>query len=89
MEEFDENEFVVFRGADRLAYETRNGETVCIEDELPFKIPETWAWVRLGEISNYGQCVGTDNVPKGAWMLDLEDIEKGGRLLIKNRTRES
>ena len=48
MEEFDENEFVVFRGADRLAYETRNGETVCIEDELPFKIPETWAWVRLG-----------------------------------------
>ena len=39
MEEFDENEFVVFRGADRLAYETRNGETVCIEDELPFKSP--------------------------------------------------
>ena len=85
----DKNESVIFRGADRLAYETRNGETVCIEDELPFKIPETWAWVRLGEISNYGQCVGTDNVPKGAWMLDLEDIEKGGRLLIKNRTRES
>ena len=85
----DKNESVIFRGADRLAYETRNGETVCIEDELPFKIPETWAWVRLGKISNYGQCVGTDNVPKGAWMLDLEDIEKGGRLLIKNRTRES
>ena len=85
----DKNESVIFRGADRLAYETRNGETVCIEDELPFKIPETWAWVRLGEISNYGQCVGTDNVPKGVWMLDLEDIEKGGRLLIKNRTRES
>ena len=85
----DKSESVIFRGSDRLAYETRNGETVCIEDELPFKIPETWAWVRLGEISNYGQCVGTDNVPKGAWMLDLEDIEKGGRLLIKNRTRES
>ena len=85
----DKNESVIFRGSDRLAYETRNGETVCIEDELPFKIPETWSWVRLGEISNYGQCVGTDNVPKGAWMLDLEDIEKGGRLLIKNRTRES
>ena len=33
--------------------------------------------------------MGTDNVSKGAWMLDLEDIEKGGRLLIKNRTRES
>ena len=47
----DKNESVIFRGADRLAYETRNGETVCIEDELPFKIPETWAWVRLGSVA--------------------------------------
>ena len=52
-EEFDENEFVVFRGADRLAYETRNGETVCIEDELPFKIPETWAWVRFNSLGTF------------------------------------
>ena len=49
----DKNESVIFRGADRLAYETRNGETVCIEDELPFKIPETWAWVRLGLICSF------------------------------------
>ena len=49
----DKNESVIFRGADRLAYETRNGETVCIEDELPFKIPETWAWVRLGSICSF------------------------------------
>ena len=47
----DKNESVIFRGSDRLAYETRNGETVCIEDELPFKIPETWAWVRLGSVA--------------------------------------
>ena len=47
----DKNESVIFRGADRLAYETRNGETVCIEDELPFKIPETWSWVRLGSVA--------------------------------------
>ena len=47
----DKNESVVFRGADRLAYETRNGETVCIEDEPPFKIPETWSWVRLGSVA--------------------------------------
>ena len=47
----DKSESVIFRGSDRLAYETRNGETVCIEDELPFKIPETWAWVRLGSVA--------------------------------------
>ena len=58
----DKNESVVFRGADRLAYETRNGETVCIEDELPFKIPETWAWVRLGSIVfNHGQKAPTES----------------------------
>ena len=58
----DKNESVIFRGADRLAYETRNGETVCIEDELPFKIPETWAWVRLGSIVfNHGQKAPTES----------------------------
>ena len=49
----DKNESVIFRGADRLAYETRDGETVCIEDELPFKIPKSWAWVRLGSICSF------------------------------------
>ena len=41
-------ESVIFRGSDRLAYETRNGETVCIQDEIPFDIPDSWEWVRLG-----------------------------------------
>ena len=26
----------------------------CIDDELPFDIPESWAWVRLGNIGNWG-----------------------------------
>ena len=49
----DKHESVVFRGSDRLTYETRDGETVCIENELPFKIPESWAWVRLGSICSF------------------------------------
>ena len=47
----DKHESVIFRGSDRLTYETRDGETVCIEDELPFKIPKSWAWVRLGSVA--------------------------------------
>ena len=43
-------ESVIFRGSDRLAYETRNGETVCIQDEIPFEIPDSWEWVRLGSV---------------------------------------
>ena len=47
----DKGESVIFRGSDRLAYETRNGETVCIQDEIPFDIPDSWEWVRLGSVS--------------------------------------
>ena len=43
-------EAVIFRGSDRLAYETRNGETVCVQDEIPFDIPDSWEWVRLGSV---------------------------------------
>jgi type I restriction enzyme S subunit len=46
----DKSESVIFRGSDRLAYETRNGDTVCIQDEIPFEIPDSWEWVRLGSV---------------------------------------
>ena len=49
----DKHESVIFRGSDRLTYETRNGETVCIEDDLPFKIPDSWAWVRLSSLGTF------------------------------------
>ena len=44
---------VIFTGSDGLRYEKRadgRGEPVCIEDEIPFEIPETWAWARLGSL---------------------------------------
>ena len=27
----------------------------CIDDELPFEIPENWCWARLGSISSYAE----------------------------------
>lgn len=35
---------------DGLPYEIVNGVERCIADELPFEIPESWCWVRLGEL---------------------------------------
>ncbi len=42
------NPSVIFRGADNLPYEkVGNNEPVCIADEVPFDIPDSWEWVRL------------------------------------------
>ena len=42
----DKRESVIFR-RDNSHYEKRGSEEVCIDDEIPFEIPESWAWVRL------------------------------------------
>ncbi len=38
----------IWRGADGSWYEQRGkGEPVCIDNEIPFDIPDSWAWARL------------------------------------------
>ena len=42
------NDSVIFVGEDNLHYEKfADGSVKCIEDEIPFDLPEGWAWVRL------------------------------------------
>ena len=60
------------------------GEVKCIDEEIPFDVPQGWEWCRLGEISTYAQTkrkINASNADSQLWGLDLEDIEKGGRLL--------
>ena len=41
--------------SDNLPYEkVGKNEPVCIADEVPFDIPESWEWVRLGNIGDWG-----------------------------------
>ena len=54
----------------------------CIDEEIPFEIPENWSWVRLGVISTYAHTklkINAQNAPSDMWGLDLEDIEKIGQ----------
>lgn len=54
----------IFRGADNLPYEKiGKNEPVCIADEVPFEIPESWEWVRLGNLfqHNTGKALNTSN----------------------------
>ena len=47
----EKNPSVIFRGADNLPYEKiGKNEPVCIADEVPFEIPDSWEWTRLGHV---------------------------------------
>ncbi len=47
------NDTIIFVGEDNLHYEKFQDDSVrCIEDEIPFDLPEGWAWTRLKNIFN-------------------------------------
>ena len=82
----DKNASIIYRGEDNSYYEKilATGEVKCIDEDIPFEIPKGWEWCRLGEISTYAQTkrkINASNADTQLWGLDLEDIEKGGRLL--------
>ena len=47
------NDTIIFKGEDNLHYEKfQDGSVKCIENEIPFEVPEGWAWARLGTMTN-------------------------------------
>ncbi len=49
----DKNASIIYRGEDNSYYEKilATGEVKCIDEEIPFEIPQSWCWVRLGAIA--------------------------------------
>ena len=84
------NDTVIFKGDDNLHYEQfADGTVKCIEDEIPFELPDGWAWTRLGVICPYGEnkAVSADLIDETSWILDLEDIEKETGVIKKYATK--
>ena len=47
---------IIFRGDDNKYYTINRNEKICIDDEIPFDIPGTWEWCRLGTL--FSHCTG-------------------------------
>lgn len=55
---------------------------------FPYDLPDNWDIVPLGKITSYGDTptkIMASDVESDTWILELEDIEAGGRLLKKTR----
>ena len=67
----DKGDSVIFKGDDNRHYEKfADGTVKCIEDELPFEIPESWCWVRHNEIFEVS---GGSQPPKSKFLSEEKE----------------
>ena len=64
----DKKESIIYRGEDNSYYEKfADGKVVCIDDEIPFDLPNTWKWCRLSSLiwgTGAGKSPNCDKRPK-------------------------
>ncbi len=60
------------------------------EENIPFEVPESWCWCRLGDLVPFGQCENAEpnEIEDDAWILDLEDIEKDSGRILQFKTKK-
>ena len=76
----DKKESIIYRGEDNSYYEKfADGKVVCIDDEIPFAIPESWQWERWGNLSysiQYGYNAPAEETGD-IRMVRISDIQHG------------
>ena len=84
----DKHESIIFR-RDNSHYEKRGSEEVCIDDEIPFELPNGWCWCRFSTIC-YKLTDGSHNPPpkraNGFRVISARNI-KNGRILFTDEDR--
>ena len=76
----DKKESIIYRGEDNSYYEKfADGKVVCIDDEIPFEVPESWQWERWGNLSysiQYGYNAPAEEAGD-IRMVRISDIQDG------------
>ena len=95
----DKSESIIFRGDDNSYYEKilTTGEVKCIDDEIPFEIPESWEWVRFKYVADIARGGSprpiksyiTDD-PNGVNWIKIGDTEKGSKYIntVKEKIKQ-
>ena len=80
----DKHESIIFR-RDNSHYEKLDGIERCIDDEIPFEIPDSWAWTSVGEVCTniqYGSSQKSSPTGKIA-VLRMGNLQNGRIVLDK------
>ena len=82
----------IFKGEDNKYYEKIGKNVICIDEEIPFEIPNGWVWARMGQIADLytgnsineqekkAQYMNTEGVP----YIGTKDIGFDGKVLYQN-----
>ena len=82
----DKNASVIFKGEDNKYFEKKGNEVICIDDELPFEIPESWTWIRFKNLVNFSLGRTPERVVPEFWnppcipWVSIADMEDKGIL---------
>ena len=90
----DKKESIIFKGDDNSYYEKIGACTTCIDEKIPFSLPNGWRWERLGNISTIARGGSprpiddylTDS-PHGLNWIKIGDTEKDGKYITKTKEK--
>ena len=71
----DKHESVIFR-RDNSHYEIVDGEERCIDDEIPFEVPNSWEFIRLNGIGDYRKGPFGSSLTKSMFVPQEEGVVK-------------
>ena len=91
----DKNETFIYKNSDDNSYyEQIDGEAVCIDDDLPFKIPDSWRWTKFSIICNIARGgsprpieMYLTNDKNGINWIKIGDTEKGGKYIYSTKEK--